>query len=139
MNPRCGRYELRVPPTTISASRLSTWWSIAARTRSVACAFMLSLAIPPAGVAAESNSTALDELVPPLSLGVSRLDNVTLQDPEFSSSPPDNRGQRGFSPDDVLNPIPRSSSITLQPTDDRRTGGTYKAVVKFKPILVVQS
>jgi len=80
----------------------------------------------------------LDQLVPPLSFGVIRLDDSKLRDLD-PASPPDETEQKSFSTEDVLNPIPKSSSITLQPTYDRRTGGTYDAFVKFKPILVVES
>jgi hypothetical protein len=68
---------------------------------------------------------------------VVRLDDSKLRDLDPAS--PEKAERKTFSTEDVLDPIPKSSSITLQPTYDRRTGGTYDAFVKFKPILVVES
>jgi len=69
---------------------------------------------------------------------VTRLDDARLRD-IGTSSQADNGERRAFSIDEVLDPIPKTSSITLQPTYERRTDGTYDAYVKFKPVIVVES
>jgi len=44
-----------------------------------------------------------------------------------------------YSLEDVLDPIPKTSSVTFQPTYEQLTNGAYNAYVKFKPVLVVES
>src|SRR5215813_9000843 len=85
------------------------------RWRSVVLVLMLCLAIPPASVAAQGTTALVDEPVPPVSFGVSRLDDARLRDLD-TSSPPDNAERRSFSTGDVLDPIPKTSSMTFQPT-----------------------
>jgi len=107
-------------------------------TRSVTGALILWLAATPAVVSAQGTAASLAELAPSLSLGDARLDDASVRDTGVSS-PPDDTERRGFSLDDVLNPIPKTSSASWQPTYQRNTNGTYNAYVKFKPILVVES
>ena len=120
---RAWNFWLVVPVNLISHSRRSgaSRW-----TRSGALAVIFCLAVPPAGVAAQGTTAALAEFVPPLSFGVSRLDDRGLRDPG-AASVPENAGRRSFSTSDVLDPIPKTSSITFQPTYVRRTDGTYQA------------
>src|SRR5215510_11007408 len=106
---------------------------------SVARALVLCLLVSPAGVAAQESTKSLSELVAPPSFGVSRLDDTGLRDFSGTVSSPANAERRGFSIDDVLDPIPKSSSISLQPTYVRRTDATYQAYVQFKPVIVVES
>ena len=51
----------------------------------------------------------------------------------------DDTARPGFSVADVLGPIPKTSSVTWQPTYQRLTDGSFEAFVSFKPILVVES
>src|SRR5262245_34765960 len=107
-------------------------------TRSIALALLLGPIIPPGGVAAQGITGVRAGFATPLSFGMSRLDDTRLR--EFgAASASDNAAQRGFTTDDVLEPIPKSSSLTFQPTYVRRTDGTYQAYVQFKPIVVVES
>ena len=124
-----------VPVSLISHSRRS---GASQRTRFVALAAIFYLAILPTGVAAEGTTTALAEFVPPLSFGVSRLDDTGLRNVSTISSP-ENAERRSFSTGEVLDPIPKTSSMTFQPTYVRRTDGTYQAYVQLKPVIVVES
>ena len=108
--------------------------------RSTALALVLSLVMLPAGVAAQgASATALAELAPSLSLGAAPLDDARIPDLGTSSSSRDNGEGGAFSLEDVLDPIPKTSSVTVQPTYQRNTDGTYEAYVKFKPVIVVES
>src|SRR5262245_17749262 len=124
-----------VPVSLIGDSRRS---GASRRTRSVALAAIFYLAVPPAGVAAEGNTSALAEFVPPLSFGVSRLDDTGFRDLGATSAP-ETAERTSFSTGEVLDPIPKTSSITFQPTYVRRTDGTYQAYVQLKPVIVVES
>src|SRR5215472_4481261 len=124
-----------VPVNLIGDSRRS---GASRRTRSVALAVIFYLAVPPAGVAAQGTTTTLAEFVPPLSFGVSRLGDTALRDLSSTSSP-ENAERTSFSTGEVLDPIPKTSSITFQPTYVRRTDGTYQAYVQLKPVIVVES
>src|SRR5262249_42961668 len=76
----------------------------------------LYLVIPPGAVAAQgAASTAFAEFVPALSFGLTRLDDARLRDLGTSLTP-DHAQPRSFSIDDVLDPIPKTSSLTFQPT-----------------------
>src|SRR5262245_24057477 len=108
--------------------------------RSTALALVLSLVMLPAGVAAQgASATALAELAPSLSLAAAPLDDARIPDLGTSSSSRDNGEGGAFSLEDVLDPIPKTSSVTVQPTYQRNTDGTYEAYVKFKPVIVVES
>src|SRR5215467_8805725 len=126
---------LAVPVSLIRDSRRS---GASRRTRSVALAVIFYLAMPPAGIAAQVPTTALAEFLPPPSFGVSRLDDTGLRDLSTTSSP-ENAERRGFSTGEVLDPIPKTSSINFQPTYVHRTDGTYQAYVQLKPVIVVES
>ena len=108
------------------------------RTRSVILGVIMYLAVPPAGVAAQVATTELAEFLPPLSFGMSRLDDTGLRDRSTTSSP-ENAERRSFSTGEVLDPIPKTSSLTFQPTYVHRTDGTYQAYVQLKPVIVVES
>jgi hypothetical protein len=122
----------------VSLTRDSRLSGASRRTRSVALAIIFYLAVPPAGVAAQGTTTTLAEFVPPLSFGVSRLDDTGLRDLGATSSP-ENAERTGFSTGEVLDPIPKTSSITFQPTYVHRTDGTYQAYVQLKPVIVIES
>jgi len=124
-----------VPVSLIGDSRRS---GASRRTRSVALAVIFYLAVPPAVVAAQGTTTALAEFVPPLSFGMSRLDDTGFRDLGATSAP-ESAERTSFSTGEVLDPIPKTSSITLQPTYVRRTDGTYQAYVQLKPVIVVES
>src|SRR5215831_12858411 len=124
-----------VPVNLIGDSRRS---GASRRTRSVALAAIFYLAVPPAGVVAQVATTALAEFVPPLSFGVSWLDDTGLRN-LVATSAPETAERTSFSTGEVLDPIPKTSSITFQPTYVRRTDGTYQAYVQLKPVIVVES
>ena len=128
-------YYLAVPVSLIRDSRRS---GASRRMRSVALAVIFYLAMPPAGIAAQVSTTALAEFLPPPSFGVSRLDDTGLRDLSTTSSP-ENAERRGFFTGEVLDPIPKTSSINFQPTYVHRTDGTYQAYVQLKPVIVVES
>src|SRR5262245_927074 len=108
--------------------------------RSTALALVLSLVMLPAGVAAQgASATALAELAPSLSLAAAPLDDARIPDLGTSSSSRDNGEGGAFSLEDVLDPIPKTSSVTVQPTYQRNTDGTYEAYVKFEPVIVFES
>src|SRR5262249_36487872 len=101
-----------VPVSLIGDSRRS---GASRRARSLALAAIFYLAVPPAGVVAQVATTALAEFVPPLSFGVSRLDDTGLRNLGATSAP-ETAERTSFSTGEVLDPIPKTSSITFQPT-----------------------
>ena len=102
---------------------------------------MLSLATAATastGAGAQGTAASLAELALPLSLADTRLDDARIRDARLSS-PPENARRSRFSLDDVLDPIPKTSSISWQPTYEQRANGSFNAYVKFKPVFVVES
>jgi len=76
--------------------------------------------------------------VPLLSLDEPRADGVPARHSGVSS-PHDGTERKGFTVEDVIGPIPATSSVTEEPTYEQRANGTFNAYVKFKGILVVES
>jgi hypothetical protein len=91
----------------------------------------------PVAVGAQGTG-ALVELAPHLSLRGARADGATASD--FGGSPPREGGERRrFTVEEVIGPIPLTSSVTAEPTYEQRANGTFDAYMKLKGILVVES
>lgn len=103
----------------------------------VSALVLLGLLAMPVAAGAQGAAT-LAELAPVLPLGDARRTDAPVQD-SSGSSPRESADQPGFSAADVISPIPVTSSVTLEPTYERRANGTFNAYVKFKPVLVVES
>jgi hypothetical protein len=108
------------------------------RLRFITLALMLSLAAAPGVAGAQGTAAPLAGLALPSSLANARPDGAPIRD-ACLSSPRESAGQSGFTLDDVLDPIPKTSSINWQPTYEHRTNGSFNAYVKFKPVLVIES
>jgi hypothetical protein len=100
------------------------------------CLFLYLLVMP---VAVEAQGAAtLVELVPNLSLRGARAYGVTA--PDSGGSPPrDGEERRRFTVEEVVGPIPLTSSVTQEPTYERRANGSFDAYITFKGILVIES
>ena len=98
---------------------------------------LLSLLLAPAAVGAQGTAT-LGELAPSLSLRASEAEGIAPQD--SGGSPPRADRERGrFTVEEVIGPIPLTSSVTAEPTYEGRANGSFNAYVKLKGILVVES
>jgi hypothetical protein len=100
------------------------------------CVLLCLLVMPVAGGA--QGGPALVELAPNLSLGDTRPDAVATSD--HGGSPPRGSGEpRRFTVEEVIGPIPLTSSVTLEPTYGQRANGTFSAYINVKGILVIES
>jgi hypothetical protein len=106
-------------------------------TVSVYLLLYLLLVVPVAGVAQET--AALSELTPFLSLTETRGEDSPARDAGLSPPPRDGAGRRGFTVEEVIGPIPLTSSVTEEPTYEQRADGSFNTYIKFKGILVVES
>ncbi len=60
--------------------------------------------------------------------------------PDLGGSPSREGGERRrFTVEEVIGPIPLTSSVTAEPTYEQRANGTFDAYMKLKGILVVES
>jgi hypothetical protein len=103
----------------------------------VSLCLLLCLLIMPVAVGAQDTG-ALVELAPHLSLGGARADGITAPDLGGSSSR-EGGERRRFTVEEVIGPIPLTSSVTAEPTYEQRANGTFDAYIKLKGILVVES
>jgi hypothetical protein len=102
---------------------------------------ILCLVTTPVIVGAQGTATLAD-LAPRLSLGDARLDDALAWNlaahaqatDSGVSSPRDGADQRGFSVEDVIGPIPLTSSVTWEPTYQQRTNGTFNAYVNYRAL-----
>ena len=88
-----------------------------------------------APVAVEAQAAATLTELPPLLSADSGAFSLR-EEPQANAPAP---RSLGYSLEDVLDPIPKTSSVTWQPTYQQRTNGTFNAYVKFKPVLVLES
>ena len=103
----------------------------------VSLGLFLCLLVMPIAVSAQG-AAALVELVPNLSLRGARADGVTAPD-SGGSLPRDGEDPRRFTVEEVVDPIPLTSSVTQEPTYERRANGSFDAYINFKGILVIES
>jgi hypothetical protein len=112
--------------------------------RTAIVAVILCLLATPAAVRAQSAAT-LAELAPRLSLGDAGLApgrDAATHSPATSTETFPRRERvepRGYSVEEVLDPIPLTSSLTAQPTYQQLANGGFNAYIKFRPILIVES
>jgi hypothetical protein len=91
-------------------------------TRTASVLWLLAVLLLP-GAAGAQGAATLADLAPMLSLDAARLDDAPAFD-SGASPQPERVEERGLSAADVISPITVTSSVTWQPTYERRADGS---------------